>query len=63
MKGKAMWTTRELSQFLNVHINTIRRWSDQGILKTYRIGPRKDRRFFREDVNLFLETMKEKNEN
>jgi excisionase family DNA binding protein len=58
MKGnsqtKSMYTTRELARFLNVHINTVRRWSDQGILKSYRIGPRGDRRFSMDDVIGFL---------
>ena len=49
-----MFTTRELAKFLNVHINTVRRWSDQGIIKSYRIGPRGDRRFSRDDVLIFL---------
>jgi excisionase family DNA binding protein len=52
--GKAMLTTRELARLLNVHINTVRRWSDQGVLKSYRIGPRGDRRFSRDDVVSFL---------
>ena len=51
---KLMFTTRELAKFLNVHINTVRRWSDQGIIKSYRIGPRGDRRFSRDDVLIFL---------
>ena len=51
---KLMFTTRDLAKFLNVHINTVRRWSDQGIIKSYRIGPRGDRRFAREDVQAFL---------
>ena len=51
---KLMFTTRELARFLNVHINTVRRWSDQGIIKSYRIGPRGDRRFSRDDVLIFL---------
>ena len=53
--GKSLLTTRELARLLNVHINTVRRWSDQGILKSYRIGPRCDRRFSRDDIALFLE--------
>jgi len=53
--GKSLLTTRELARLLNVHINTVRRWSDHGILKSYRIGKRGDRRFSREDVALFLE--------
>lgn len=45
-----MLTTSEVARVLNVHINTVRRWSNQGILKAYRIGSRGDRRFRREDV-------------
>jgi excisionase family DNA binding protein len=52
---KSLLTTRELARLLNVHINTVRRWSDQGILKSYRIGARGDRRFSRDDIALFLE--------
>jgi len=43
-----------VSQMLNVHPNTIRRWSEQGILRTYRIGPARHRRFKREDIDAFL---------
>ena len=49
-----MLTTSEVARLLNVHINTVRRWSNQGVLKTYRIGSRGDRRFEREDVTNFL---------
>jgi excisionase family DNA binding protein len=49
-----MLTTSEVARLLNVHINTVRRWSNQGILKTYRIGSRGDRRFYREDISDFL---------
>ena len=49
-----MLTVREVSQLLHVHSNTLRRWSDQGILKAYRIGPRGDRRFRAEDIAVLL---------
>jgi len=49
-----MLTTSEVARILNVHINTIRRWSNQGILKAYRIGSRGDRRFKREDIADFF---------
>ena len=49
-----MLTTSEVARLLNVHINTVRRWSNQGVLKTYRIGTRGDRRFHREDIATFL---------
>ncbi|MFC2068558.1 excisionase family DNA-binding protein [Chloroflexota bacterium] len=47
-------TTRQAAEILNVHLNTIRRWSDQGILETYRIGSRGDRRIKRQTVDAFL---------
>jgi len=50
----SMLTVREVSQLLHVHTNTLRRWSDQGILKAYRIGPRGDRRFKPEDIAVLL---------
>jgi len=49
-----MLTVREVSQILHVHSNTLRRWSDLGIIKAYRIGPRGDRRFKHEDINVLL---------
>ena len=52
--GNAMLTVREVSQLLHVHSNTLRRWSDQGVLKAYRIGPRGDRRFKPEDIAVLL---------
>lgn len=51
-----MLKTNEVARLLNVHINTVRRWSNSGILRAYRIGARGDRRFERRDVlDLFLE--------
>ena len=49
-----MLTISEVAQLLNVHINTVRRWSNQGILKSYRIGSRGDRRFRQEAIDSFL---------
>lgn len=50
----ALLTTAEAAELLNVHINTVRRWSNNGILTTYRVGPRGDRRFRRRDIDNFL---------
>ena len=50
----AALSASEVSYILNLHINTIRRWSDKGILKAYRVGPRGDRRFSQEDINKFV---------
>jgi excisionase family DNA binding protein len=49
-----MLTVREVAQLLHIHTNTVRRWSDRGILKAYRITRRGDRRFRREDIGRFL---------
>ena len=49
-----MLTTSEVARILSVHINTVRRWSNQGVLKSYRIGSRGDRRFMKEDIDNFF---------
>lgn len=51
---KPMLTIKDVARLLNIHVNTARRWSDQGILKSYRITRRGDRRFRQEDIALFL---------
>lgn len=61
--NKEMFTATEVAHLLNVHINTVRRWSNQGVLKTYRIGPRGDRRFSKEDLEDFLNQTEERNGN
>lgn len=52
---KGMMTAREVADFFNIHINTVRRLSNQRVLKAYRINSRGDRRFRREDIDAFLE--------
>ena len=52
--NSAMLTISEVAHLLNVHINTVRRWSNQGLLKSYRIGSRGDRRFKKTDIDKFL---------
>jgi len=49
-----MLTVREVARLLHIHSNTVRRWSDRGILRVYRITHRGDRRFRREDIARFL---------
>ena len=51
---KGILTTGEVARCLGVHRNTVRRWTVTGILKSYRVGPRRDRRFQREDIDAFL---------
>ncbi len=49
-----MLTVREVTSLLHIHSNTLRRWSDRGIIRAYRITYRGDRRFRREDIARFL---------
>lgn len=49
-----MLTIREVARLLHVHPNTLRRWSSNGRIRAYRITPRGDRRFKREEIVRFL---------
>jgi excisionase family DNA binding protein len=49
-----MLTVREVAQLLHIHPNTLRRWSNKGRIKAYRITPRGDRRYKREEIARFL---------
>ncbi|MBN1855962.1 MAG: helix-turn-helix domain-containing protein [Dehalococcoidia bacterium] len=47
-------STAQAAEMLGVHPNTIRNWADAGLLNAFRIGPRRDRRFLRADLDTFL---------
>jgi excisionase family DNA binding protein len=49
-----MLTVREVARLLHVHPNTLRRWSNNGRIRSYRITPRGDRRYRLRDVERFL---------
>jgi excisionase family DNA binding protein len=51
----SLLTTSDVANLLNIHIITVRRWSNLGVLPSFRIGPRGDRRFRKEDILTFLE--------
>lgn len=50
-----MLTVRQVADFLQVSICSVRRWSDKGTLKFYRVGSRGDRRYQHVDVLRFLD--------
>lgn len=49
-----MLTVREVARLFHIHPNTLRRWSNKGRIRAYRITPRGDRRFKREEIVRFL---------
>ncbi len=50
-----LMTVRQVAMFLQVSICSIRRWSDRGELKFYRVGARGDRRYYKQDVLDFVD--------
>jgi excisionase family DNA binding protein len=50
-------TVREVAEIIHVHPNTVRRWSDSGRIKFFRITQRGDRRYAQNDVISFLESV------
>ena len=51
---RRLLTIGQASRMLNIHPNTLRRWSDLGLIRAYRVGPRGDRRFKQNDVESVL---------
>ena len=49
-----MLTVKEVARLFHIHPNTLRRWSNNGRMKAYRITRRGDRRFKREEIARFL---------
>lgn len=47
-------TLREAARALNVHPNTLRNWERAGLLPVVRVGPRRDRRFHRHEIQKFI---------
>ena len=52
---KRLLTLREVAKILRVHPNSVRRWADNGLIRSCRIGVRGDRRFMVEDIHSYLE--------
>jgi len=50
-------TIGEAAQFLNVSEVSLRRWTNSGKLRCFRVGGRSERRFLQEDLLAFMQTM------
>ena len=47
-------TPSQAAKLLNIDVNTLRRWANKGVLESYRVGPRGDRRFTQRDIERFI---------
>jgi len=56
-----MLTIPEVARLLHIHPNTVRQWTNKGLLPAYGIGTRGDRRFKREEIDNFIERAKYEN--
>jgi excisionase family DNA binding protein len=53
---EVLLTARQVAGLLQVHVTTVRRWSNSDGLKSYRMGNRGHRRYRMKDVEGFLST-------
>ena len=54
VSNKNLLTSGDVARYLGVHINTVRRWEQKGILQAYRVDPKGYRWFRREDIEVFI---------
>ncbi|UCE98084.1 MAG: helix-turn-helix domain-containing protein [Dehalococcoidia bacterium] len=57
----SMLTVGEVARILHIHENTVRRWSDQGVIKSYRFGVRGERRFEKVEVESVIARLNKNN--
>jgi len=57
----SMLTVGEVARMLHIHENTVRRWSNRGVMKSYRISERGDRRFKKAEVEDLLTRLNKNN--
>lgn len=56
-----MLAVKDVARLLHIHVNTVRRWSDSGIISAYRVTRRGDRRFRQKDIATFAAGLSEFN--
>jgi excisionase family DNA binding protein len=53
-KERRLIPLHEVAAFLSVSAGTLRRWTNRGVLRCYRIGPGRERRFLWADIEAYL---------
>lgn len=53
--SESLLTIKEAAAFLNVSVMSLRRWTNAGKLRCYRVGRKNERRFRKEDLEAFLQ--------
>jgi len=54
VSSQRMLTVKQVASTLSVHPSTVRRWERGGLLRAYRIGPRGNIRFAKDDIVDFV---------
>jgi len=54
-KGGKTINSNELAYLLNVDVSTVKRWVNNGLIRSRRVGPWGDRVFSYEDISKFFE--------
>jgi DNA-binding transcriptional MerR regulator len=60
-RSNPVLTIKDVSGMLGIHQNTVRRWSDTGLLRCFRVSQRGDRRYKYEDITSFLDGLNGRN--
>ena len=53
--GSKLLTVGKAASILGVHPNILRKWAEEGLLPSWRIGPRRDQRFQLSELWDFME--------
>jgi len=54
-KIEGIMTISEVSDYLDISETTVRRWANSGMLKCFKMGKNKHRRFYKNEVDSFKE--------
>ena len=60
---KQLLTLQEAADILGIHKQTLRRWTDTGLINCIRLPNRRDRRFLLEDIRTFISQNRNNHDN